>query len=65
MPHKLIRLAAKVFNTPQLISAEEFKPITEYLSKRSFAGMDSSRRTTTYGALAGLSIEESVQIKKH
>ena len=56
MPHKLIRLAAKVFNTPQLISAEEFKPITEYLSKRSFIGLDSTIYQGTKGS--GLDTED-------
>lgn len=34
MSHKLFRLAASVFNTPQLITASEFRPIVNYLQDR-------------------------------
>lgn len=34
MPHKLLRLAGQVFNTPQYITAEALAPIVDYLSLR-------------------------------
>jgi len=34
MPHKLLRLAGQVFNTPQLIAPSHFKPIADYLLSR-------------------------------
>jgi len=38
MPHKLLRLAGQVFNTPQYITAETLAPIVDYLSLRN--GLD-------------------------
>lgn len=34
MTHSLFRLSGQIFNSPQLITAESFAPIVDYLSKR-------------------------------
>lgn len=39
MPHKLIRFAGQVFNTPQLITEIGFRPIVNYLTERNYANL--------------------------
>jgi len=40
MEHSLFRYSSKIFNTPQLITAEEFTPILQYLTNRNYGQVD-------------------------
>ena len=48
MSHKLLRLSAEVFNTPQLITAEAFSPILDYLSSRNSGLIKMMKDTDDY-----------------
>lgn len=39
-PHSLFRYSSKIWNTPQLIIAEEFTPILQYLSSRNLGDVE-------------------------
>lgn len=56
MGHKLLRLSSQIFNTPQLISAETFRPIVDYLQRRNDSLLGNPIYQGTPGK--GLEVEE-------
>lgn len=56
MSHKLFRLASQVFNTPQLIDSNHFRPIVDYMVRRNAGILGDTVYQGTPGA--GLQAEE-------
>jgi ClpP class serine protease len=66
MAHELIRFAGQVFGTPQLITAEAFAPIADYLANRNSVGLvsgeqaeavDKKKEIDIYNGVAFLKVE--------